>query len=93
MKHFCRAVFLLLLSASSNTTAESNFDLPEFRGKVVVLDFWASWSVPRRRSFPWMNGMQEKYGDDGLVIIGVNTDSDPAEATALMITRQYSLSP
>jgi thiol-disulfide isomerase/thioredoxin len=84
MKHYCLAVFLLLLSVSSNATAESNFDLTEFRGKVVLLDFWASWCVPCRRSFPWMNGMQEKYGRDGLVIIGVNMDSEPAEAAAFL---------
>jgi thiol-disulfide isomerase/thioredoxin len=84
MKHYCLAVFLLLLSVSSNATAESNFDLTEFRGKVVLLDFWASWCVPCRRSFPWMNGMQKKYGRDGLVIIGVNMDSEPAEAAAFL---------
>lgn len=84
MKHFSLAVFLLLLSVSSNTTAESNFELTKFRGKVVLLDFWASWCVPCRRSFPWMNGMQEKYGRDGLVIIGVNMDSEPAEAAAFL---------
>ena len=61
---------LFSLLVSGNTTAETAFDLTEYRGKVVVLDFWASWCVPCRRSFPWMNSMQEKYGDDGLAIIG-----------------------
>ena len=84
MNRFCLVVFLLLLSISSNTTAESNFDLTEFKGKVVLLDFWASWCVPCRRSFPWMNDMQEKYEDDGLVIIGVNMDSDPADRNAFL---------
>jgi thiol-disulfide isomerase/thioredoxin len=84
MKRFYHTVLLLFLIVSSNTTAESTFDLTEFRGKVVVLDFWASWCVPCRRSFPWMNGMQEKYGRDGLVIVGVNMDSEPAEAAAFL---------
>jgi cytochrome c biogenesis protein CcmG/thiol:disulfide interchange protein DsbE len=73
-----------LLAVSSNTTAGAGFDLTEFRGKVVVLDFWASWCVPCRRSFPWMNSMQEKYGSDGLVFVGVNMDSDLAEAAAFL---------
>lgn len=78
-------LMLLLVSVvSSNTTAAADFDLQEFRGKVVVLDFWASWCVPCRRSFPWMNSMQEKYGDEGLVIIGVNLDAVDADAQAFL---------
>ncbi len=79
MKRFFHTAALLLLIVSSNTIADSTFDLTGYKGKVVLLDFWASWCVPCRRSFPWMNRMQEKYGDEGLVIIGVNMDSDPAD--------------
>ncbi|BAP14921.1 thioredoxin [Alcanivorax sp. 97CO-5] len=42
--------------------------------KVIYVDFWASWCVPCRRSFPWLNRMQAKYGDRGFTIIGVNLD-------------------
>ncbi len=48
----------------------------EIKDQVVYLDFWASWCGPCRKSMPWMNRMQEKYKDQGLVIIGVNVDSD-----------------
>jgi thiol-disulfide isomerase/thioredoxin len=54
--------------------------LERLRGKVVVVDFWASWCGPCRHSFPWLNAMQAKYTDRGLVIIGVNVDRDRAEA-------------
>ena len=60
--------------------ADSEIDLNEFRGKVVMLDFWASWCVPCRRSFPWMNSMHQKYAERGLVIVAVNVDKKTAEA-------------
>jgi len=50
----------------------------------VLLDFWASWCVPCRRSFPWMNEMQEKYAQDGLVIIAVNVDREVENAAAFL---------
>lgn len=50
--------------------------LSDLHGKVVLVDFWASWCKPCRHSFPWMNAMQEKYGKDGLQIIAVNLDSE-----------------
>lgn len=55
--------------------ANEKFNLESYKGKVVYLDFWASWCVPCRKSFPWMNEMQKKYGND-LVVIGVNLDQE-----------------
>jgi cytochrome c biogenesis protein CcmG, thiol:disulfide interchange protein DsbE len=54
--------------------------LESLRGKVVYVDFWASWCGPCRRSFPWMNEMQQKYGDKGLAIVAVNVDKKRADA-------------
>ena len=51
-------------------------DLTQYQNKVVYLDFWASWCGPCRKSFPWLNSMQEKYKDKGLVVIGINLDTD-----------------
>lgn len=60
-------------------TANELLKLERHKGKVIYLDFWASWCVPCRDSFPFMNKMQEKYKDD-LVVIGVNLDEDPENA-------------
>jgi len=49
--------------------------LPEVtKGKVVLVDFWASWCAPCRKSFPTLNELQQRYGGKGLVVIAVNVD-------------------
>lgn len=65
----------------------AELDLAEYEGKVVVVDFWASWCVPCRRSFPWLNAMLDKYADDGLVVVGVNLDQERDAAEGFL--REY----
>src|SRR5579864_2074355 len=48
--------------------------LSSYRGKVVLLDFWATWCVPCRAEIPHFVELQQKYGDRGLQIIGVSMD-------------------
>jgi cytochrome c biogenesis protein CcmG/thiol:disulfide interchange protein DsbE len=84
-----RSIFLVLamLLAPLVTVAQTpspTFDLAEYQGKVVVVDFWASWCVPCRRSFPWLNDMHAKYAEQGLVVIGVNVDANQKDAAAFL---------
>jgi cytochrome c biogenesis protein CcmG/thiol:disulfide interchange protein DsbE len=75
----CFVLVCAVLSAAASD-APDPLDLASLRGKVVLLDFWASWCEPCRQSFPWLNEMQAKYADRGLVIIGVNVDRERAQA-------------
>jgi len=71
-------VFLVLVTAlfSMASASAAGLNLDAYKGKVVYLDFWASWCNPCRQSFPWMNDLQQTYGQQGLVVIGVNVDHD-----------------
>lgn len=55
-------------------TAAGSVSLDSLQGKVVLVDFWASWCVPCKSSFPWMNAMQQRYGKKGLAIVAINVD-------------------
>lgn len=75
------ALSMLPVAGADPSTA---LDLSDYRGKVVVVDFWASWCVPCRRSFPWLNSMNDKYSDQGLVVVGVNLDQEPGAAAEFL---------
>jgi len=67
---------LLFLSAGVNAAPVESQLLQGVRGKVVMVDFWASWCEPCRHSFPWMSDLQKRLGPSGLVVIAVNLDQD-----------------
>lgn len=69
---------------------EGEVDLMQLQGKVIYLDFWASWCDPCRDSFPWMAEMKEKYGSDGLEVIAVNLDKERALADKFLDTMKVN---
>ncbi len=54
--------------------------LAGLKGKVVYVDFWASWCGPCKQSFPFMNELQAKYRAEGLEIVAVNVDAKRGDA-------------
>ncbi|MBI2771058.1 MAG: TlpA family protein disulfide reductase [Burkholderiales bacterium] len=54
--------------------------LRQFEGKLLYLDFWASWCGPCRQSFPWMGEMQAKYAAQGLQVLAINLDAKAPDA-------------
>lgn len=65
--------------------------LDHARGKVVLLDFWASWCAPCRKSLPWLDELQKRYRDAGLEVIAVNVDKDRKLAEAFLARIPLSL--
>lgn len=54
----------------------------EWKGKVVLLDFWATWCAGCRQTIPALARLQEKYGPQGLAVIGISLDQGPKEKIA-----------
>lgn len=48
--------------------------LSDFKGRVVYLDFWATWCPPCLKSFPWMDGLQQRYKEQGLSVVAIGVD-------------------
>jgi peroxiredoxin len=60
----------------------------DFEGKVVLLGFWATWCPPCRKEIPGFIELQERYGDAGLVVVGVSLDEGGPAAVAPFVSKE-----
>jgi thiol-disulfide isomerase/thioredoxin len=63
---------------------DQHIELSQVTNKVIYIDFWASWCVPCKKSFPFMQELQNKIGKDKLQIIAINMDEDITKALAFL---------
>ena len=76
------------LSACSLTKLSNSkqpIEMNDYAGKVLYLDFWASWCPPCAKSFPFLNELHQQYIHEGLQIIGINLDEEPEDAEKFLI--------
>ncbi len=72
------------LAIAGTGLANETVDSSKYRGKPVLVVFWASWATPVKQDLPELVKLYDKYKKDGLEIIGINLDNDRAELAAFV---------
>ena len=61
-----------------------NLRLDEYRGQVVLINFWASWCGPCRQEMPLLDRLHQRYEDTGFAVLGVNVEGEVAPAREIV---------
>jgi thiol-disulfide isomerase/thioredoxin len=64
-----------------------SFDVTSLRGKVVLVDFWASWCEPCRTALPALDAMARRHHDSGLIVVGIDIDGSRENANRFLAER------
>lgn len=70
--------------SARSLSGDKNHSLAQYRGKVVFLDFWASWCGPCQTSLPMLDELRKEFPADAFQILAVNVDKDPQKARAFL---------
>ncbi len=76
------------LEVEGKTLEGSDLDFSKYKGKVVLVDFWATWCVPCLEELPNLRKNYEDYKDKGFEVIGVNLDQDPQALSGFLTSQQ-----
>jgi thiol-disulfide isomerase/thioredoxin len=72
------------------TADGTQFRLSDHKGKVVLLNFWATWCGPCRMEIPDLIALQEKYGPQGFIVVGLADEKDPDPKSALAMVQKFA---
>ncbi len=72
------------------TTDGAGFALSSTRGQVVILDFWGAWCAPCRNSLPHLDQLVQSYGEQGLVVVLISTDTIKDDSVAHLTQHDYT---
>ncbi len=78
MKKAILLIFLVITPLQAEIYNIDQLRLERYHGKVLYLDFWASWCKPCVKSFPWMNSLVRRFPADRFIVVTVNLDTEPA---------------
>jgi thiol-disulfide isomerase/thioredoxin len=67
---------------------DKNATLTQYKGKVVLVNFWATWCDPCFVEIPWLIEMQEKYGPKGFTVLGISMDEEGKSAVVPFLAKE-----
>ena len=70
---------------SMSSSVDSPINFQDYQGKVIYVDFWASWCPSCMQSFPFLNQLTHEFSEKGLRVIGINLDEQYEDAHAFLV--------
>jgi thiol-disulfide isomerase/thioredoxin len=67
---------------------DKDVNLQQYKGQVVLVNFWATWCAPCKEEIPWMIEFQQKYSSRGFTILGISMDADGKKAVEPFLDKQ-----
>jgi thiol-disulfide isomerase/thioredoxin len=71
-------------AAERTVLAAADFELADHAGRIVMLDFWASWCKPCKQSMPWLSQLQRAHGEKGLQIVAISVDTEESAMRSML---------